>query len=169
MLHDLGATGQVGYIVDDLLASVQKWYDTTGIGPWYVKEHVPLDYFTYRGKPSDIDIGIAYAYTGSMQIELITQHNDAPSMYMDFRNTQGEGAQHVCFFPSNYDAAMHKLLDVGMTNVQDGAIQGIRFMYLSESHGQVIEIADFDDRRQEARQTKITAALEWDGKDLIRT
>ena len=49
------------------------------------------------------------AFTGSMQIELIQQHNDAPSMYQDFINECGEGIQHVCFYPKDYDSALESL------------------------------------------------------------
>ena len=46
-----------------------EWGDKTGIGPWYVAEHVPLDYFRHRGTQSDVEIGIATAFTGSLEIE----------------------------------------------------------------------------------------------------
>ena len=91
----LGPVGQLGYVVEDLEKAAWSWVEKTGVGPWTVIPHVTLDYFNYLGEPSEVEMGIAMAFTGSMQIELIQQHNDAPSMYRDFINECGEGIQHV--------------------------------------------------------------------------
>lgn len=91
-----GPVGQIGYVVEDLEASARRWFEATGIGPWTVMPSVPLDHFTYNGEPSSVDIGIAVAYTGGVQIELIVQNNDVPSMYRELSDTYGFGVQHVC-------------------------------------------------------------------------
>ena len=102
-LRDLwGTPGQIGYIVNDLESAAQKWTDTVGIGPWRIVEHAPFTSFRYNGQASDVDAGIALAFMGDVQIELIQQHNDAPSMYRDLLDTYGEGAQHICFYPHLY-------------------------------------------------------------------
>lgn len=42
-----------------------------------------LDGSTCRGGPAEIDMSAAVAQSGSVQIELIAQHDDKPSPYLD--------------------------------------------------------------------------------------
>ena len=168
MLEVFGPVGQIGYVVDDLEAAAHSWVDATGVGPWRVMPHVPLDHFTYEGEPSDVDIGIAMAYSGPIQIELIVQHNDAPSMYRELLDSYGVGVQHLCFYPTDYDAAMEQALDNGLTVGQEGALSGIRFAYLRGPNGMVVELGDLPDAVRDGRERQIAAAASWDGSDPVR-
>ena len=51
--------------------------------------------FQYKGQPSPVDISLALANSGTLQIELIQQRNDAPSLYLDFLQAGHEGLQHL--------------------------------------------------------------------------
>lgn len=164
-----GPVGQIGYMVHDLAAAAQKWTDTVGIGPWRLVEHAPFDNFSYNGAPSDVDAGIALAFSGSVQIELIEQHNDAPSLYRELLDTYGEGAQHVCFYPENYDAAVAAAVDAGMTIGQEGDIWGVHFAYLRGDAGRIIELAQLPDAMKAGRQRGVDEAAMWDGNDPIRS
>jgi catechol 2,3-dioxygenase-like lactoylglutathione lyase family enzyme len=163
-----GPVGQIGYVVYNLESAARQWAETTGIGPWHVLPRVPLDHFTYYGAESGAEIGIAMAYSGDVQIELIQQHNDAPSMYRDLLDTYGEGVQHVCFYPADYDAAMTAAADCGMEVGQHGALWGIRFAYLRGESGRVIELADLPDAVRDRRGDAVAEAAAWDGSDPVR-
>ncbi len=168
-MRDLwGPVGQLGYVVHDLEEAAARWAETTGIGPWRILGAVDLDHFTYEAEASAVEIGIALAYSGDVQIELIQQFNDAPSMYRDLLDTYGEGAQHVCFYPDDYDAALEHALASGMTVGQEGALWGIRFAYLRGEGGRVIELADLPDHVRAGRQAGIAEAASWDGVDPVR-
>lgn len=163
-----GPIGQIGYVVHDLEAAATGWAATTGIGPWRSTGLLELDHFVYEGEPSDVEIGIAVAYSGDVQIELIQQFNDAPSMYRDLLDTYGEGVQHVCFYPDDYDAAMDHALSSGMEVGQHGSLWGIRFAYLRGDGGRVIELADLPGQVRAGRQKGIDEAVTWDGTDPVR-
>lgn len=168
-MRDLyGPVGQLGYVVHDLEEAAARWAETTGIGPWRSMGRVELDHFTYNGEASEVEIGIAVAYSGAVQIELIQQFNDAPSMYRDLLDTYGEGAQHICFYPDDYDAAMDHALSSGMEVGQEGALWGIRFAYLRGDAGRVIELADLPEQVRAGRQKGIDEAATWDGTDPVR-
>ena len=168
-MRDLyGPVGQIGYVVRDVEEAAARWVETTGIGPWRIHRSLDLDEFSYDGEPSDAQIGIALAYSGSVQIELIQQFNDAPSMYRDLLDTYGEGAQHICFYPNDYDAAVSHALSSGMTVGQQGELWGIRFAYLRGDAGRVIELADLSDQVRRGRQKGIDEAAAWDGTDPVR-
>lgn len=168
MRENLGPLGQLGYVVTDLETAALEWVERTGIGPWYAAEHMPMDYFRYRGSSSDVDIGIATAFTGSVEIELIVQNNESESDYADFLQRSQTGVHHVCFFPEDYDFALMFLLDQGFENLQDGAIHGIRFIYLVDPGGKVVELADLPAQARKKREIRMAEAAEWDGNDPIR-
>jgi len=58
---------------------------------------------TEKGKPSPVDVSIALANSGALQIELIQQRNDAPSMYRDFLNAGHEGLQHLAYWTMRFE------------------------------------------------------------------
>jgi catechol 2,3-dioxygenase-like lactoylglutathione lyase family enzyme len=168
MREIFGPVGQIGYVVADLETAARRWYETTGIGPWRIMPHVPLDHFTYQGVPTPIDFGMATAYTGDVQIELIAQHDDNPSMYRELLDTYGEGAQHVCFYPDDYDAALAHALAAGMIVGQEGSLAGIRFAYLRGPDGVIIELGDLPAAIRAGRSSAVAEARGWDGTDPIR-
>ena len=102
---------QNGYVVRDIEAAMRHWIDILGVGPWFYIEHLPVPDFEYKGQPSPVDISLALANSGTLQIELIQQRNDAPSLYLDFLNAGHEGLQHLGYGTRNFDADLARLLD----------------------------------------------------------
>ena len=100
-----GPLRQMGYVVPDVEAAMKHWIEVCGVGPWFYAERLPLTSFSYGGKRyDDIHLSIALANSGEMQIELIQQRSDHPSMGRDFlaANPKG-GLQHWSSWPENYD------------------------------------------------------------------
>jgi hypothetical protein len=97
MSRFFGAITQNGYVVHDIAAAMRHWIEVLGVGPWFYVEHTPIEDFQYQGHPSPIDVSIALANSGPLQIELIQQRNDAPSMYRDFLAAGHEGLQHIAY------------------------------------------------------------------------
>ena len=79
---------QIGFIVDDLFATAEKWTQVHGIGPFHVLPRYETSY-TYRGEAATMDVQIAVAQAGPVQVELICQYDDTPSVYTDLA---GDGA-----------------------------------------------------------------------------
>ena len=105
MSRVFGDLRQLGYVVRDIEAAMTYWIEVNGVGPFFYIERVPLASFTYRGRPSMPEMSIALAFSGSAQVELIQQRNDAPSMYKDYLDAGQEGLQHVAYWPDEYEAA----------------------------------------------------------------
>ena len=163
-----GPVGQIGYVVRDVDAATKQWTDSIGVGPWHIFDPAPFDVLRYEGEPTDAEVTIALGFMGEVQIELIQQNNDAPSMYREVLDTYGEGVQHICFYPDDYDAAIEAGLAAGMTMAQDGRIWGIDFAYLRGEGGRVIELGRLDEKGQARRRAGIEAAAAWDGSDPFR-
>ena len=64
----LGPVRQNGYVVHDIEAAMRHWTEVLGVGPFYYIEHVPVEHFTYKGEASDLQLSIALANSGGLQI-----------------------------------------------------------------------------------------------------
>ncbi|MGE0184069.1 MAG: VOC family protein [Parvularculaceae bacterium] len=89
-----GEIMQIAYVVDDLEAAAHRWMKRFNFGPWVILDHFRADNMTYLGKPTDLDVSIALAYSGGMCFELIQKHNDVPSVYDDAASSNGLGSFH---------------------------------------------------------------------------
>lgn len=92
-----GPIRQNGYVVRDIRAAMDHWVNVVGVGPWFFVEQVKTDYFRHRGVDQPLTMSIALANSGDLQIELIQQTNDAPSLYKEFLDAGHEGLQHLAY------------------------------------------------------------------------
>ena len=105
-----GPIRQMGYVVRDVEAAMQHWIEVCGIGPWYYIDKLPLQDFHYRGQSGDPHLSIGLANSGYVQVELIQQRDDSPTMYQDFLNAGNEGLQHWSSWPEDFDSVYRCLL-----------------------------------------------------------
>lgn len=171
-----GPVRQNGYVVRDVEAAMKYWTEVVGVGPFFYLETVPIDWFRHRGESQDLNVSIAMANSGDMQIELIQQRNDAPSMYLEFMEAHGEGLQHMSFwstqYQTDYDAALARGLTVGQEG-QIGGEQG-RFVYFDTDvvpgviPGAIIELSDVSGVKAQFFEHIRQSAVDWDGSDPIR-
>jgi methylmalonyl-CoA/ethylmalonyl-CoA epimerase len=87
---------QVAVVVRDIDASVRKWSDVYGIGPWSIYELGPgrITDLRVRGEPAGFSMKIALTYIGNVEIELI-EPLDERSIYAEFLSDRGEGLHHL--------------------------------------------------------------------------
>ena len=171
-----GEVRQLGFVVRDLDAALGYWTQQLGVGPFFRADELqPADY-RYRGAAAPPPLmSLALANSGSLQLELIQQLNDAPSGYRDLLATGREGVHHVCSWatPDDYDARRAGMLRAGMTAVHEGRIPGrdVRFVYFDaeEPGGLQFELADqLRPATYEVQRRIAEAAVGWDGSDPIR-
>lgn len=172
MSRIFGAVRQNGYVVRDVHAAMDHWVTVMGVGPWFYFERVPIDYFRHRGHDSAVEMNIALANSGDLQIELIQQTNAAPSMYREFLDAGREGLQHVAYWTTDYQALYDRALALGYTVGHEGQIGGAqgRFVYFdTESHpGTVIELSDISGSKGPLFEYVRKASIDWDGAEPIR-
>lgn len=172
MSRIFGKITQNGYVVRDIRAAMDHWVNVLGVGPWYFIERVETDYFRHRGKESAVEMSIALANSGDLQIELIQQTNDAPSLYKEFLDAGHEGLQHVAYWTKNYQELYDKALAQGYKVGHEGQIGGEkgRFAYFdTQSHpGTIVEISDISGTKGQMFEHIRKASIDWDGLDPIR-
>ena len=172
MSHIFGKVIQTAYVVHDIEAVLRHWIENLGIGPWFYRELVPLDSFTYRGEPSDLKMSIALSYSGDMQFELIQPRNDAPSAYKDFLQTSGGGQHHLGFLADDLDASVERGRSLGYQMEQEGFITNAgSFVYMSKGEipGTMIEFVPMPEVRRKTWAEIQSWSVDWDGTDPIRT
>jgi hypothetical protein len=171
MSRIFGNIAQIGYVVRDIDTAMDNWVKH-GVGPWFYVDRVQTDYFRYRGADSDMQMSVALANSGDLQLELIQPRNDAPSMYKDFLDSGREGAQHIAYWSNDFQALLDRTLAEGYTIGQEGSIGGEqgRFAYLDTEveQGTVIEISDISGPKGQFFQYIRDVAATWDGSDPIR-
>src|SRR5262249_24743256 len=109
--------------------------------------------------------------SGDMQIELIQQRCETPSLYREHLARHGEGLQHVCVWPDDYDRVYALAKASGLTPAQEGRFgRSIRFAYFEDAaHGGTsLEMSELVPGRLPGIERIRQAAAEWDGSDPIR-
>jgi hypothetical protein len=172
MSHKFGEIRQNGYVVRDIESAMSHWIEVLGVGPFFYMPHIPCTTFEYRGVAGSPDVSIAIANSGDLQIELIQQHDDTPTLYKDFLDAGHEGLQHVSAWDADIDAAIERLTHAGHRIAQQGSMQDglIKFVYFdTELHpGTVFEISNMAGELAYIPETVAEAARTWDGSDPIR-
>jgi len=168
----LGPVRQVAYVVDDIEKAMQEWINI-GVGPWFYVEKVPVENYRYKGKPYDLDMSVALTNSGYIQIEIIQQRNDAPSLYLDYPQTAGGGIHHVSHWleSEDYDKKIKELLDLGYIVGHEGSIgPNGRFAYFIHEKlpGTIIEISEMSGFKGEYFKAIADICMNWDGSDPIR-
>ena len=172
MSRIFGAVRQNGYVVRDIEAAMRFWTAVQRVGPFFYIPAVKTDWFRYRGVDSPVELSIALANSGDLQIELIQQRNGAPSLYREFLESGHEGLQHMSYWSHDYQALYDKAIGLGYKVGHEGQIGGDkgRFAYFdTQAHpGTVIEISDISGTKGPFFEKVRQAALSWDGTRPIR-
>ena len=166
---------QIAWVVDDLDKAVERWQKMANIGPIYIGRHVGamFDETTkHRGLPAQIDISAAVVQAGPVQIELIQQHDSAPSPYRDVYAEGEEGLHHICSFVDDVDAECRRYESLGYEVVLTSKIGGqtpAAYVDTRSLIGCMTELMGNQGFVAHMFSATAKAAAEWDGvTDPIR-
>jgi methylmalonyl-CoA/ethylmalonyl-CoA epimerase len=170
LIANLGRVMQLAFVPKDFDVALKYWTEVMGAGPFFLNRHIRLPDMKFRGKPSDIDFSMGLGYWGDMQIELIKQHNAAPSIFNEWRDAGLEGLQHVCVQVSDMNHARGVCSRSGAVVLQEATFPngGVIYVDTGGGPGTIVELlqmphgtgAYFDYMREQARN--------WDGSRPIR-
>jgi len=161
---------QNSWVVTDIHAAMAAWTATTGIGPFFLVEGVTIENQLHRGKPTALDVTFALAQAGDIQIELVCQHNDAPSAYRDTVPAGVSAFHHMALYCHDYDADFAAYSGAGADVAFTGSFGGKRFCYLDTTPtiGCMIELIEASDTQDAFFERIRAAARDWDGRDPVR-
>lgn len=170
-IRDLGPIMQNAYVPTDFDAALDFWVKTMGVGPFFMLEHVAMENVQYCGQPADIDFSVAIAYWGDVQIELIKQHNDAPSIYKSWVDAGRSGLHHVCLITPDMAHARAVCAKAGAEVMQSGALPGgaeVIYVDTGGGPGTMVEILQPAPGTEALFGMIRDAAKGWDGTDPVR-
>ena len=171
LIASLGTVMQIAYVPADFDAALAFWTKTMGVGPFFALDHVQLEDVKYRGAPAEIDFSMVIGYWGDIQIELIRQHNDAPSIYKAWRDEGREGLHHVCILVEDMAAARAACAQAGAVVVQEGKVAGggeVIYVDTGGGPGTMVEILKTGAGGLQFFGMMRDAARGWDGTDPVR-
>jgi Glyoxalase/Bleomycin resistance protein/Dioxygenase superfamily len=164
-----GPIRQIGYVVTDLDQALRSWVEL-GVGPWLVIRGLPMQAL-YRGEQCATTLSLALSNSGEMQIELIYQHDDTPSIFTEFLAANGPGYHQLAYWAEDFDATMKAVADAGWPVAWSGGEGlGVRFAYVEppNSPATIIEISELTEAQAASAKFIRDTAASWDGSDPIR-
>ena len=170
-ITDLGEVMQLAYVPADFDGALKYWIEVMGAGRFFALDHVQLTDVKHRGVPSDIDFSMVLGQWGDMQIELIRQHNDAPSIYKEWRDAGREGLQHVCILVDDMAHARAVCAKAGAFVAQEARLAGggeVIYVDAGGGPGTLVEILKPSPGGPEFFAMMRQAARGWDGRDPLR-
>ena len=105
MSRFFGRAEHVAFVAPDFDVAVQRLLES-GVGPVFTMRGI-RPAARYRGVRHDPLISAAFAYTGGLQIEVVCQHDETPSAYLEYirRNPAG-GFHHTAYFCDTFHGAL---------------------------------------------------------------
>jgi len=160
---------QLGFHVDDVVAAAERWATVFGVGPFSLLPR-SVSSSTYRGESSRAEVQIAAAQAGPVQIELIHQFDDEPSVYRELFPVDGNGLHQLCTVTEHYDdrKAHYERLGYEVVGEVDAAGHRVAYVDTAADFGWYTEVvaANPGFLRQTARLARM--AETWDGTDPVR-
>ena len=162
---------QICWVVPDLQAAMAEWTRTAGVGPFFYFDSVAWDDAIYRGKPwSNLSISAAIAQSGDVQIELIQQNDEGPSMFREVVPAGQAGLHHMALYSHTYDADIAFYRNAGAEIIFNGLMMGARVCWIDtvKTLGFMVELISANDVAASVFGAMRAAAENWDGKDPVR-
>jgi hypothetical protein len=160
---------QLGFVVDDVLAAAARWATVFGVGPFHV---VPAfdQHLMYRGEETTVRGQVAVAQAGPVQIELIQQLCDRPSIFRDWSHGGTSAFHQLATVTPDYDGKKAYYQQLGYDLAAENMARKLRVAYFDT-------VADFGFYTEVIEQSpgflanlhKMARASEaWDGSDPVR-
>jgi len=139
---------QLGFIVPSLKESAPYYGGLFNIRKWFKTKTTGFTYI-FKGEPGDMNIDIAVAYSGRMQIELIEVAGNDNNIYYEYPGREGFGLHHIGIVVSSLKKYRERLMNTGIAPLQEGVLKfggsGVtRFSYMDtmEQFGFILELIE---------------------------
>jgi hypothetical protein len=160
---------QLGFVVDDLLGSATRWARVFGVGPFHVLPPIEQP-CTYRGRASGVNVQVAIAQAGPVQIELIKQHCDRASVYRDLIEQGESGFHQLCTVTPDYPSKKAYYEQLGYELVSEMLVreQHVAFFDTFDDFGFYTEVVEEVPGFLASLGAIAQTCADWDGRDPVR-
>jgi len=156
----VGSVYQQCFVATDIYESMAQFSRNLRIGPWFLFEPYKFLEAEYLGKPAKAEIKIALSFSGHINIELIQQVNNAPSMYQDITK-RGGGFHHFGVSSVTFEDDVRAQTKLGNREVFRATnLRGARLAYFETDakFGGMVEIVEFVEAQEEFYNKMFEAA-----------
>jgi hypothetical protein len=160
---------QLGFVTSDLLTAAARWASVHAVGPFHVLPPVEVD-CTYRGTQSAIEMQIAIAQAGPVQIELIEQRCDRASVFRDLFAKSRSGFHQLCTVSPDYEGKKAHFEHLGYELASEIIANGSRVSYFDtvDDFGFFTEVVEETPGFLTHLARIARTCAEWDGTDPVR-
>ena len=163
---------QICWVVPDLHKAIEHWARQAVVGPFFYFDEVTYENAVYRGKPwKPVRFHAAIAQAGDLQIELVSQLEEGPSMFRELVPAGKTGLHHMSTYTENFDADLDHYRKAGAGIVFSGLMKGAPVCWLDtvSALGFMTELITANPIKEKIFARFKEAAANWDGVDPIRT
>jgi catechol 2,3-dioxygenase-like lactoylglutathione lyase family enzyme len=134
---DLPKVGQIGIVARDLESMVQQYAKLLDLNPWFRMKAKEQDVY-FRGEKINMELDLIFAYSGGVQIELISLKSEEENIFSEVWH-KGGGLHHLGFFVSDLDRKVSTFKAAGIEVLQHGRIKTSggtvsKYAYLDTAH-----------------------------------
>jgi hypothetical protein len=162
---------QIAWVVPDLHAAIEHWARQAGVGPFFYFDEVAYENAIYRGKPwQPIRFHAAIAQAGELQIELIEQLEEGPSMFREFVMPGESRLHHMSTYTDNFEGDLAHYRKAGAEIVFSGLMKGAPVCWVDTTAtlGFLTELITANPLKEKVFAMFKEAAENWDGIEAIR-
>ena len=161
---------QLGHVVEDIVGAAKLWSSSFGIGPFHVLPVVDQQMTHADGDVRTLRIQVAVAQAGPVQIELIQQHCDTPSLYRDWSNDSTSAFHQVATVTRDYLAKLAHFATLGYEVAAESLGGSFRVAYVDTvaAFGFYTEVVEYTPRLLEQLDAISRTCATWDGTDPVR-
>jgi hypothetical protein len=161
---------QLGHVVDDLISAAGRWSSTFGIGPFHVLPIVDQQLSLRNGDRHTLRVQVGVAQAGPVQIELIQQHDDTPSLYRDWSKNGTSAFHQVATITGDYAGKLAHFAALGHEVVAESLGGRFRVAYIDTvaAFGFYTEVVEYTPRFLEQLDEISRTCANWDGSDPVR-
>lgn len=160
---------QLGFVVRDLSQAAERWVRVFGAGPFHV---MPVFEFqmTCAGARTAVTAQVAVAQMGPVQIELIQQLCDRPSIFRDW-SREGSCAMHqVATVTNAFESKKSHYEALGYSIAAENVNSPIRVAYIDtvSDFGFYTEVVESSPGFLANLGAMARTGADWDGSDPLR-
>jgi hypothetical protein len=162
---------QFAYTVDNIQEGMRRYTDRLRVGPWFlIGPFVPAKGI-YRGAVTTMRISLAVAFAGEAMVELIEQHDEAPSVYRETLEARGaHGFHHWAIGARDFEGTVAGYKQQGYPEAfSDISPRGVRVVYFDTSRDLpgMLEIIEMTADVEEQYRRMYQAAKDWNGQHAV--
>jgi glyoxalase/bleomycin resistance protein/dioxygenase superfamily protein len=161
---------QFAYTVDDIQRAMRHYTDLLRVGPWFlIGPFVPAKGI-YRGAVTTMRISLAVAFAGEAMVELIEQHDEAPSVYQETLKARGaHGFHQWAIGARDFEETVARFRQGYSEAFSDISPRGVRVVYFDTTRHLpgMLEVIEMTADVEEQYRRMYQAARDWDGRHAV--